>query len=799
MGCGGSKSGRGKSNDKHNKCTGATSGNKVAQEPTVVKVVTHGAQTHCPGGHGLSAFPVSNLGWTCAICLKEQQIGATMFGCRPACKCDYDLCSKCAPQELQDASNQAAARVDTGDRDQHAAKANPQVRQPAAAQGYDGAAGPPLTGDTSPVNLKQPVRNFGVQPTGHDRRAPPQASDASVAQQAAASKIGANMRGKRERRQMEDKYQRERRGQGEDTHNPADFGLSPYKECGHEMPRVDDYLRFQVRDHTCRLALGQLGHAVVGSRFSSEREYALEAHTLLTRVTRDRDSIPPAVKVQCTKLHLFVDDASTSPTQNPNMSANANPDVNATSAGYAKRRMDDYLLGKFDALATPCRADFDRAFEQHPAPHQQPDHGKGGGKGARPANPVNDDCDGPFGFKGWFWIVHLAAPNIGESARADDFLDYSRNEDLAVTGASNPNICDDPNVGGNPHVIGGNPQCAWKARPDRPVRRLLEKLYLDHMEKLWRNSLVSMGRIGVRDAIFFPFGMGAFLRHLAKNDDRYSNPSVMRNLRYGVCLRLMDSIADLVVKRSVHEPAPARVHLCLVCVNAESIENHNCFVEAAAERKKTCPGLDKVLLIHRNVDSLSLAHNLAMEDKDLKVGLLNGANRKLIGNHWFQGGARFAIDENLHRRSASLVRVGLLCNMDTEARSREPNQLQGTIQWLGGSVMKVATGETVPVKQPTAAAGQGQAADKGVGQGQVGQGQAANKGTAGATQPAGPCKIGPAKPKGGGLCGLCAKRDSKPPGATPKKEAKKPQAKAKSNAGAPPPGGGTSPRQAWQS
>lgn len=44
-----------------------------------------------------------------------------------------------------------------------------------------------------------------------------------------------------------------------------------------------------------------------------------------------------------------------------------------------------------------------------------------------------------------------------------------------------------------------------------------------------------------------------------------------------------------------------------------------------------------------NADALELAHQLAGL-KDGHVALLNGANRKLIGNHWFGGGARIALN-----------------------------------------------------------------------------------------------------------------------------------------------------------
>ncbi|CAK9104415.1 Protein HID1 [Durusdinium trenchii] len=106
----------------------------------------------------------------------------------------------------------------------------------------------------------------------------------------------------------------------------------------------------------------------------------------------------------------------------------------------------------------------------------------------------------------------------------------------------------------------------------------------------------------------------------------------------------------------------------LVCVNPESIDNHNCFVEAAAAKAQLCPELKEVLQLRRNVDSLQRCAQNDNKKCARFVALLNGANRKLCGNHWFQSGARYAIDENLHRRSASLSRASLLVNFDTEPR-----------------------------------------------------------------------------------------------------------------------------------
>jgi len=211
--------------------------------------------------------------------------------------------------------------------------------------------------------------------------------------------------------------------------------------------------------------------------------------------------------------------------------------------------------------------------------------------------------------------------------------------------------------------------------------------------------------------------MGAFLRNLAANDSRYSDPMEMRRLRRRVADEFMHAIVDLCVlkedaardaasgaakatsRSEARAPAPTpvlpklkgpkHVHLCLVCANNESIENHNCFVEAAAEKLRKDSGLSSVLQFRRNVDALQLAHDLLRSDPEgraLKIGLLNGANRGLCGNHWFEDGARFAIDENLHRRSASLARASLLHNLDTAAMPRRPKQLVETVRFFGGTV-----------------------------------------------------------------------------------------------------------------
>merc|ERR1712196_517415 len=73
------------------------------------------------------------------------------------------------------------------------------------------------------------------------------------------------------------------------------------------------------------------------------------------------------------------------------------------------------------------------------------------------------------------------------------------------------------------------------------------------------------------------------------------------------------------------------------------------------------------------------------------VALLNGANKKLLGNHWFSHGARFAIDENLHRRSSSMATASLLLNGGAEPRHRAVHELHNTVRFLGGQVINVST------------------------------------------------------------------------------------------------------------
>lgn len=490
----------------------------------------------------------------------------------------------------------------------------------------------------------------------------------------AAVKLQSRFRGGRDRTDSTDKYFQQG-PRGASPIDPSALGLGPYAETYSSMPRIDDGVRYGVRDETISRIWPQLGFPLEGlphhGRGMSFEEIA--GSVLQEVLASNKAKLPKAVQKQLAKVRYFVDSEQPSRELGPST---------PQPSGFIDRMRECYLLGQFDCLAVPARADYDVNFRPIGtaatgcSPHGQP-------------APALVDCDGPAGFTGWFWVVHVAAPNIGESTQAEDFVAYSEEE---------PNT---PPQTLPTSMHGGNPsRCCWKQQGmmTRPRRRLNEDLYVHDMGRIWRNSLLTMGRLGVEDAVFFPLGMGAFLRKLSLNDDRYAEPRVLLKLRRRVAGELMNAIAETCIGAS--SKGPSRVHLCLVCIGAEAIDNHNCFLEAAATKLRECPRLMDVLQLRQNVDSLHLAaKDLASATKGgrdtPKVGILNGANRKLIGNHWFQTGARLAIDENFHRRSASMARAALLLNFDFEARARKPMQLRENVAWLGGQVVSLQTGKSL--------------------------------------------------------------------------------------------------------
>jgi len=265
---------------------------------------------------------------------------------------------------------------------------------------------------------------------------------------------------------------------------------------------------------------------------------------------------------------------------------------------------------------------------------------------------------------------------------------------FALTGdaSSAANVGQETAAGASGGCLGGRGSSPPKVpRKKRQGRRILdEDRYVRDLGAMWRGSLRASLHLKAQHIVLFPFGMGAFLRNLHKKDPVYSEEYRMRQLRYRCCELLYTSIVEVVVEQK----SRMQVHICLLDAGGESRTNHNVFVEAACAQAKATPALANSLQFHRNVDALELASKLATSDTqdqsaDVRpVVLLNGANKKLLGNHWFSHGARNAIDENLHRRSAPLAMGSLILNGGTKPYSRCRGELAETTRFFGGQVVK---------------------------------------------------------------------------------------------------------------
>lgn len=523
----------------------------------------------------------------------------------------------------------------------------------------------------------------------------------------------------------------------EAAHDPTTFRLNPYAEINDSMPEVPDHRRWAVRDATARSVLLQLGAKeedldVEDFQKDAAKAFQKDAYNVLNKITQtthgwDYSNLGLHRQMEAARLFVYQDAVVTSEVRQAATQATpAGPTTPTTPVTAEAAKIDDkpskYLLSKFDCMAVPVRAEYDAAWEALPAREGVP----------AAAGASSSDCDGPNGFDGWFWVLHECAPNIGESSQADEFWEYSKQapivEELDETQEARTSGSVDASSGGlptdasseQPQMQRGGSNISLASQADSPGKKGLildEELYVETMSHLWYICLMAMAQLGVTDGILFPFGMGAFLRHLGKMDSQYLNMAKMRQLRRKVADALMKAIACVygnILKAGLQEEVdmkalPRRLHLCLTFHNAESSENHNVFIEAAGEAVKEHPGLTDVLLIRRNVDSLQLAHYLSLDRGPLKVAVFNGANRRLLGNHWYTKGARNAIDENLHRRSSTMTRASLLLNMGTDSVDRRPGELASTLTWLGGKVVTVrnmltprlpppAPSPTIPVK-----------------------------------------------------------------------------------------------------
>jgi hypothetical protein len=274
---------------------------------------------------------------------------------------------------------------------------------------------------------------------------------------------------------------------------------------------------------------------------------------------------------------------------------------------------DRNLLGRYDMISVRACADFDRDWNFI--------------KEKQARQP--------------FWVLHAAAMNIGESAQAPDFGDFSNKVGLD------------------------------------------EARYIDAMDQVYKNMIEVAKIQDCEHFIFFPFGMGAFLRHLNALDSSYNDDSKLQNLRRQLSKRFMNAF----------EAAPKNVslHICLQFSSDEAIRNGDAFIRAV---KSASPGTRSRVTLWPEGDCLHLAHELALTSK--KVLLVNGANRQMLGNHWFGGCAKRAIDENLHRRSWILSAHAYILNdfgnrgeIQGVVENRPADELRLTVSKVGGRCLSL--------------------------------------------------------------------------------------------------------------
>eukprot|EP00747_Dinoflagellata_sp_TGD_P138363 gnl/TRDRNA2_/TRDRNA2_175781_c1_seq12.p1 gnl/TRDRNA2_/TRDRNA2_175781_c1~~gnl/TRDRNA2_/TRDRNA2_175781_c1_seq12.p1 ORF type:complete len:324 (+),score=39.85 gnl/TRDRNA2_/TRDRNA2_175781_c1_seq12:283-1254(+) len=236
-----------------------------------------------------------------------------------------------------------------------------------------------------------------------------------------------------------------------------------------------------------------------------------------------------------------------------------------------------------------------------------------------------------------FWVLHAAAVNIGESANAPDFNDF---------------------------------RCAHGLDDER---------YIQAMGQIMDNIVTACNTLGIVHMILFPFGMGAFLRQLALKDPRYADVGTLWQLRRGIAARFIQSVKGT--------PANIQVHVALTFGGEEGRYNGDAYVRALMAADQSLKGR---VTVYEGFDAFHLAHNLAATCD--KVALVNGANRNLLGNHWFNGMAKQAIDENLHRRSWTMSALSYALNGYGNTKgnhNRQPDQLQKAVLAMSGKVYKI--------------------------------------------------------------------------------------------------------------
>ena len=217
-----------------------------------------------------------------------------------------------------------------------------------------------------------------------------------------------------------------------------------------------------------------------------------------------------------------------------------------------------------------------------------------------------------------------------------------------------------------------------------PGGSLCEQLFLDDTCHIYENIIEANIRMGMDHMVWSPFGMGAFLRKLERNDTSFCDPLQKIRLRRNMAKKFVNAIGQ------IPETCSLKIELCLMTPHGrdkitEAWQNADAFLRALIAAPTETRNR---VTLWENADSFHVSNLLAGRRK--RVCLVNGANRKLLGNHWFGGGALSAIDENLHRRSWTLATSSYMLN-DFNGENHKKGirgraELESLVQSFGGDV-----------------------------------------------------------------------------------------------------------------
>jgi len=182
----------------------------------------------------------------------------------------------------------------------------------------------------------------------------------------------------------------------------------------------------------------------------------------------------------------------------------------------------------------------------------------------------------------------------------------------------------------------------------------------------------------VTSQISFPFGLGAFVRHVGDHDPMYQIPEARMQLKKEVYERFFRAMASF--PQIPH-------HFCIPTGGRgdtgdprqdEMRENFVAFMAAIKE----APDMVRMnIIVHPDVYTTDLIEQLAQQGEVPAV--FNGSNCKKIGNHFFGNGALRAIEENTVRLLGEEALAYLAVSGGTDVReTRDEHTLSNRLQDL---------------------------------------------------------------------------------------------------------------------